>query len=225
MYADDMALVLETIPDLEKAVALLSIWAQTNEIKINKEKTELVVFRKGGKVTESVRIKCNGKHLQRVNHFKYLGLTIQTTRKSFRIHLRSRMVAAVRAMNDIKDMKLITQGTAMQLFRLRVVPRLTNGMELIWKCLTCKQLLELEKMKARYLKRVLGVSQHSRSRLVYKLAKETFFVEDLKTSLMLPTTAYKDTLRELNNKKDIWEDFYTTETMTNRKWTETNYQL
>ena len=35
MYADDMALVSETIPDLQKAVDLLSIWAQTNEIKIN----------------------------------------------------------------------------------------------------------------------------------------------------------------------------------------------
>ena len=53
-----------------------------------------------------------------------------------------------------------------------------------------------------------------------------FFVEDLKTSIMLPmTTAYKDALRKLNNKKDIWKDFYTTEAMTNRKWTETNYQL
>jgi hypothetical protein len=133
MYADDMALVSETIPDLEKAVALLSIWAQTNEIKINKQKTELVVFRKGGKVTESERIKCNGKPLQRVNHFKYLGLMIQTTGKSFRIHLRSRMVAAVRAMNDIKDIKLISLGTAMQLFRLKVVPTLTYGMELIWE--------------------------------------------------------------------------------------------
>ena len=63
--------------------------------------------------------------------------------------------------------------------------------------------------------------------LVNELAKETFFVKDLKTSLMLPTTmAYKDAIRELNNKKkDIWEDFYTTEAMTNRKWTETNYQL
>jgi hypothetical protein len=82
-------------------------------------------------------------------------------------------------------------------------------------------------MKARYLIRVLGVSQHTRSRLVYEVVKETFFIEDLKTSLMLPRmTAYKDALRELNNKKkDIWEDFYTTEVMTNRKWTETNYQL
>jgi len=102
-----------------------------------------VIFRKGGKLAESERIKCNRKHLQRVNHFKYLGLTIQTTGKSFRIHLRSRMVAAVRAMNYIKDMKLITLGTAMQLFRLKVVPTLTYGIELIWEYLMCKQLLEL----------------------------------------------------------------------------------
>jgi hypothetical protein len=122
-------------------------------------------------------------------------------------------------MNDIKNLKLIALGTAMQLFRLRVEPTLTYGMELIWEYLTCKQLLELEKMKAGYMKRVLGVSQHTRSRLVYELAKETFFVEDLKTFLMLPmTTAYKDALRELDDKKkDIWEDFYKTEAMTNRK--------
>jgi hypothetical protein len=218
MYADDMALVSETIPDLQKAVDLISIWAQTNEIKINEETTELVVFRKGGILAESERIKCNGKHLHRANHFKYLGLTIQTTGKSFRIHLRSRMVAAVRTMKDIKNLKLIALGTARQLFRLKVEPTLTYGLEFIWEYLTCKQLLELEKMKARYTKRVLGVSQHTRSRLVYELAKETFFVEDLKIFLMLPmTTDNKDALRELNDKNDIWEDFYTTEAMTNRK--------
>ena len=125
MYADDTALVSETIPDLQKAVDLLSTWAQTNEIKINEEKIELVIFRKGGKMVESERIKCNRKHLQRVNHFKYLGLTIQTTGKSFRIHLRSRMGAAMRAMNDVKDVKLIALETAMKLFRLMVEPTLT----------------------------------------------------------------------------------------------------
>ena len=36
---------------------------------------------------------------------------IQTMGKSFRIHLRSCLVAAVRAINDIKDMKFIALGT------------------------------------------------------------------------------------------------------------------
>jgi hypothetical protein len=126
------------------------------------------------------------------------------------------MVAAMRAMY-IKSLKLIALRTAMQLFRLKVVPTLTYGMELIWEYLTHKHLLGLEKMKARYMKRVLGVFQHTRSRLMYQLAKETFFVEDLKTLLMLPmTTADKDALQELND-KEIWKDFYTTEAMTNRK--------
>ena len=49
IYAEDMALVSETIPDLQKAVDVPSVWAQTNAIEINKEKTELVMLRKGGK--------------------------------------------------------------------------------------------------------------------------------------------------------------------------------
>jgi len=130
----------------------------------------------------------------------YLGLTIQITGNSFRLHLRSPMVVAVKAMNDINDMKRIALGTAMQLFRLKVVPTLTYGIELVWEHLTRKQLLELEKMKDRYLKRVLVVSQNTQSSLVYELAKETFVLEGLNASLMLPTTvAYKDSFRELNN--------------------------
>jgi hypothetical protein len=39
------------------------------------------------------------------------------------------------------------------------------------------------------------------------------------------TMSYKDAPRELKNTKDIWEDLYTTEAMTNRKWTETDYKL
>jgi hypothetical protein len=38
------------------------------------------------------------------------------------------MVAAVRAMKDIKDMKLIALGTVMTLFRIKVVPTLTYSM-------------------------------------------------------------------------------------------------
>jgi hypothetical protein len=70
------------------------------------------------------------------------------------------MVAAVRAMNDIKNLKLIALGTAMQLFRPKVEPTLTYGLELIWEYLTCEQLLELEEMKARYMKSARGVSTH-----------------------------------------------------------------
>jgi len=57
MYADDTALVSETIPDLQTAVDFLSIWAQSNEIKIIENRTSDLY--KGGKSAESERIKCN----------------------------------------------------------------------------------------------------------------------------------------------------------------------
>jgi len=37
---------------------------------------------------------------------------------------------------DLKDMNLIALGTAVQLFRLKVVPTLTYGIELIWEYLS-----------------------------------------------------------------------------------------
>ena len=114
----------------------------------------------------------------------------------------------------------------MQLFRLKIVPTLTYGIEEIWESLTNRQMEELEKVKTRYLKRVLGVSKCTQSRLVYKLAREMFLIEDLRLTILLPSTiAYETVLRDLQNKrKDILETFYTADAMTNRVWTKTNYQ-
>ena len=57
--------------------------------------------------------------------FSYTSLT--TIQKHRVFHNNAFMAnLAVRAMNDIKDMKLITLGTAMQLFRLKVVPMVWN---------------------------------------------------------------------------------------------------
>jgi hypothetical protein len=52
--------------------------------------------------------------------------------------------------------------------------------------LKLKDLAALEKVKARFLKKALGVCKYTRSRLVYELAKETFLVEELRINLLLP---------------------------------------
>jgi hypothetical protein len=64
-------------------------------------------------------------------------------------------------MYDIKRLKLIALGTAMQLFRIKVVPTLTYGMELTWEYLTRKQLLKLEKNEGQiHEESAWGVSTH-----------------------------------------------------------------
>ncbi|KAJ4438749.1 hypothetical protein ANN_14700 [Periplaneta americana] len=64
-------------------------------------------------------------------------------------------------------------------------------------------------------------------RLVYVLAQETFLIEELRTKLDLPSTSnWKKALDErIRKREDIWEDFYITEAMINRTWTDTNQKL
>ncbi|KAJ4446478.1 hypothetical protein ANN_13174 [Periplaneta americana] len=52
------------------------------------------------------------------------------------------------------------------------------------------------------------------------LARETFYIEDLRHQLLLPATEQYVTLRsELRSKKNqIWDDFYTTHAMTSHDW-------
>ncbi|PSN45906.1 hypothetical protein C0J52_20521 [Blattella germanica] len=85
--------------------------------------------------------------------------------------------------------------------------------------------MTLEAVKSRFLKAALGVSKHTKSRLVYELAREPFFIEDLR--MRLPSTDSSNRLLQEREKKrrEIWLDFYTIEAMTNRTWTNTNQDL
>lgn len=227
IYADDMAIAATDLDNIQSALDTLSKWAERNDIKINEEKTELVVFRKGGRLTEEENVKCNGKQLKRTSDFKYLGITIQTTGKSFRLHIRSRVMAATRAMNEIRNITQLSISTAMDLFRIKILPVLTYGLESVGEYLTYKQMEELERVKARYLKRALGLPQNARSRLVYELTRETFLIEDLRCEIMLPANdAYKRLLQDLHEKKtSIPEEFYATCAMQDRTWTEANHEM
>jgi hypothetical protein len=56
----------------------------------------------------------------------------------------------------------------------------------------------MENIKASYLKKILGISRHRPSRYVYLLTREPFLIEDLRNSLLLPSTdAYNKLLTEI----------------------------
>ena len=86
---------------------------------------------------------------------------------------------------------------------------------------TISCLRKLEKVKATYLKKASGLSKHAQSRTVNELTEEPFLIEEL-----LPSTrSYDLTLNELQRKKAISLDFYSTEAMTTEDWKQTNYEL
>jgi hypothetical protein len=104
-------------------------------------------------------------------------------------------------MCDIKEIAQLSLKTARAIFNNKIVPILTYGIDIILDKLKLKDLAALEKVKAKFLKKALGVSKYTRSRLVYELAKETFLVEELRINLLLPSSKSATKLLEERKKK------------------------
>ena len=116
MYADDMALASNNRSELQKAIDALAIWAEGNELEVNRHKTEFVVFRRGGRLSANTGLYYKGQPLGMTNMHKYIGVTIQMTGTTFSIHIKQRLIDAVRAISDIKNIQLLSLKTAMRLF-------------------------------------------------------------------------------------------------------------
>jgi hypothetical protein len=99
--------------------------------------------------------------------------------------MKERASAALRAMHNIENLKLLSLETAMKLFSVKITPILTYGLEQIWDHLMVNDLTTHENLKAMYLKRALCLSRFTASRLVYTMARESFLVEELRNDLLL----------------------------------------
>ena len=226
-YADDMAIVSTSRDALQISMDKLTSWAQENEMLINPAKTVMLTFRKGGKLAADNVINLNGEPLVNVSHFNYLGVVLQTQGNCFTQHVKLRAINAIKAIQDIQQLGKLSLGTALQLFKTKIAPIATYGIEPLWHHLTKSNLQEIEKVKSTFLKKILCLSKFTPNRLVYELARETFFIEDLRLHLLLPSTRqYDSLLQELNTKRSlIWLEFYTTEAMTSKTWWGANYDL
>ncbi|PSN56485.1 hypothetical protein C0J52_08460 [Blattella germanica] len=79
----------------------------------------------------------------------------------------------------------------------------------------------------RFLKRAMGLSKHTPSRLVYVMARENFLIEETGWKHLLPKTEeVKEVIRKMKRKQEeIEEDFYTTEAVLNSTWKGVNQEL
>lgn len=227
MYADDIVIGGPIMQEVQDAINRLSEWAMENKFTVNTKKTVQMTFRKGGKNALKDQLLLGENKLTIVNQFKYLGICLQTTRTTFSIHIKEKATAAIRAMKDIPKPEKLSLTTAMKLFRAKIIPVLTYGIELIWDQLKVSDLETIEKVKASFLKRTLGVSKFTRSRLVYVLTREDYLIQEIRNRMLLPsTTALQVALGRREQKRmDIWWEFYSTDAMTKWDWTQSNYDL
>lgn len=95
MYADDMVIAARNPRDLQESFNRLTKWAENNNLQINRGKTLQMVFRRGGEIAMNDNLYYGAEILTTANYFKYLGVTLQPTGRSFGIHVKDKAIAAI----------------------------------------------------------------------------------------------------------------------------------
>ena len=98
MFADDLALMADTIAELQRQLNVLSDFCYTYKLKVNENKTKVVVFKNGAVLSKHERWHYRNIKLEAINKFCYLGLifTRQMSMNAMVPCVKGKRVAALR---------------------------------------------------------------------------------------------------------------------------------
>ncbi|KAL4219933.1 hypothetical protein ACF0H5_020345 [Mactra antiquata] len=165
LFADDMVLFANSIPDLQNSLDLLHTYCLTWGLEVNTEKTKVIVFRNRGPLKQDEKWYYNGKTLDVVNNFCYLGIVFNYT-GTFALHQESLTGKGLKALNVLlqnsKGLNL-KPSVMCQLFDAFVGAILNYGGEF---CGFGKS-KEIERVHLKFCKRLLQVKQSTSNLAVY----------------------------------------------------------
>lgn len=172
LYADDIALVYgeADITNLKSKIEydlnVLDIWFSNHFLKMNTNKTNYVLFHGKTKLdyftSPSLRINLNGKLIQRVDSFKYLGfwideeLNFQTHIK----HIKSKIIPMTFAIRRIRP--FISEATAKKLYFAHIQSHLLY-MNPFWNIANDSQINSLAVAQRKSLRNVFNRYSYSPS--------------------------------------------------------------
>ena len=96
MYADDLILIGESEKDLQDKFNKLNTLCTERDLEINTKKTKCMVFNRSNALCKA-NIMINGKKIENVKSFKYLGFTIGAKNCNFSKTLTDLCTKASRA--------------------------------------------------------------------------------------------------------------------------------
>ena len=167
LLADDVVLLSETVTGLQRQLNNLQQAAQSLDLKVNLNKSNIVVFRKGGYLAAGERWYFDGVIMPVVNVYKYLGILF-STRLSFSAACQDLASRAKHALLGIMQKLYMLNNNSLdvflKLFDACVQPVVQYGAEL-WALDTAA--VHCEKIHLFALKRFLGVDRKTPNDLVY----------------------------------------------------------
>ena len=177
MFADDLSLISLTPQGLQQAINILEQKATELGLKINLNKTKVVVFRKGGFLSRLENWKIYGQKIETVNSYRYLGYTLTSKLSTDLALAESVGKAKKRALTIIKIIKLLGRfdfDVFFRLFETQAVSVVMYSAEL-WGTIKYEQ---VEKIQTFVCKRILGVHKKMPNYIIYgELGRFPLFIE------------------------------------------------
>lgn len=100
MYADDIVILAESAVDLRRNILHLESYCVEWGLTVNLNKSKIMVFRRGGRLGTYDSFLFNGRPVEVVPSYKYLGVLL-TSKLSFGQHFTERASAAKLGINNI----------------------------------------------------------------------------------------------------------------------------
>lgn len=170
MYADDVCLIGESKEDLQKALDDLEIYCGKNHLQVNAPKTKILVSHKG-RLPECV-FHLNGRALERVNEFNYLGFTLSSQLvSSGHLHrLNTKARARIGFLFSCLNLKHLPFSLVVRVFQVYILPIYEYALP-VWITSSVSQNAwgATNSVFSKYLKRYLGLPYSSNNAILYFL--------------------------------------------------------
>jgi hypothetical protein len=158
MFADDIALMSDTVKGLQSQLNALSEFCDKYMLSVNETKTKIVVFKKGGVLARNEKWTYKNTYLEVVSSFCYVGLKF-TQQISMNSMVHDLCVKGKRVMistlNSLYGYGQLSSYTFFKLFDCKISPQLLYGSE-IWGL---GRFDELERVQTYACKRFLCAKQ------------------------------------------------------------------
>ena len=181
LYADDTVIISDNKSDFQVALNAFANYCRKWKLTVNESKSNIIIF---GKVRNRNRLSftINGKPINIVNSFKYLGLEFSKNRR-YIVAIKSNLTKARRAAFSIfKKAKTLNLSVSCQIHIINTIvkPILLYGCEIF--CFDNFKMLETFYLQC--LKRILYVKKSTRSCMIYAETGCTpLYVDVMKRSL------------------------------------------
>ena len=165
LYADDTIIFAESPEKLQNALTCFEEYCNLWKLKVNTDKTKIMIFGKSNKNKGSFSFTYGGSNIEIVDSFKYLGV-IFTNSRNFKVNIKERFDKATRAMFNVlakcKEHNL-SIDCQLDLFDKIIQPILLYGCE-VWGF---TKNTFTEKLHLKFCKYILNLSSKTTNGMVY----------------------------------------------------------